>query len=101
MPEHARAGAVVLVATGMRLGEYMRTTKDHLRPSTLGIDVPGTKTKASKAMIRVDERLWPWIEAGIPAPLKEGWLRRYWQRAYKKLGFKDLRLHDLRHCHGQ
>ena len=101
LPEHARPGVVVLVATGMRIGEYMNTTKAHLRSSTLGINVPGTKTKASKAIVHVDERLWPWIEAGVPAPLQEGWLRKYWNRACGRLGIQDLRLHDLRHCHGQ
>ena len=113
MPPHARACPVVLVATGMRVGEYLATTREHLRPTTCAIDVPGTKTKGSKALVYVDERLWPWVETGVPSPLKYKWLRRYWTRAClevgiasyrepaKKKGYSGPRLHDLRHCTGQ
>lgn len=101
MPEHARPGPVVLVVTGMRLKEYLRCGKEHLKPVIHGVQVPGTKTKKSKAVAMVDPRMWPWIESGIPAPLQRNWLRIYWKRACKKHGKEELTLHDLRHCHGQ
>jgi integrase len=101
MPSHARPAVWVLVLTGMRVGEYLRTTKADLMSATCGVRVPGTKTHGSAAPVYVDERMWPWIEAGVPAPLQHGWIRKYWKRACAKLGFNDITLHDLRHCHGQ
>ena len=128
-PEHARAPYVVLAASGMRVGEYLRCTRAHLRPATHALEVPGTKTAGSKATIYVDPDLWPWIEAGVPSPLRYKWLRAYWCRACAATGhgrlwsepivregkpvitkrgkpklrwhYQGLRLHDLRHCHGQ
>lgn len=98
-PDFAQPCYVTLVATGMRLGEYLRCDKAHLSRVTCSIDVPGTKTAESKARIFVDEALWPWIEAGIPAPLNETWIRHYWKRAAREMGKGELRLHDLRHAY--
>jgi integrase len=41
-PAHAQAAYVVLVATALRLGEYLRLTPAHLRPRTYSLQVPGT-----------------------------------------------------------
>ena len=98
-PDFAQPCYVTLVATGMRLGEYLRCDKTHLSSATCSIDVPGTKTPDSKARIFVDEALWPWIDAGIPAPLNECWIRHYWKRGARELGKGELRLHDLRHAY--
>ena len=92
---------MVLVATGMRVGEYLRTTTAHLKPAIFGLEVPGTKTGESRATVFVGERLWPWLEAGIPSPLCYGWMRKYWVRACQAAGISNVRLHDLRHCYGQ
>jgi hypothetical protein len=71
-------------------------------PHTCSIRVPGSKTAASSATIRVGEQLWPWVTACVPAPVGYGWLRIYWKRALKAAGADTtLRLHDLRHCCGQ
>ena len=52
--------------------------------------------------VRVDERLWPWVVAGVPSPLAYKWLREYFKRALKVAEAPlDLRLHDLRHCYAQ
>ena len=101
MPEHAKPCPVVLVATGMRVGEYLRTTTAHLKPAIFGLEVPGTETGESRATVFVDERLWPWLEAGIPSPLRYGWMRKYWVRACEAAGISNVRLHDLRHCYRQ
>ncbi len=98
-PDYAQPCYVTLVATGMRLGEYLRCDKSHLSASTCSIDVPGTKTADSKARVFVDEALWPWIEAGIPAPLNDTWIRHYWKRSAREMGKGELRLHDLRHAY--
>ena len=71
-------------------------------PHTCAVQVPGTKTAGSADVLRVDERLWPWIVAGVPSPLKYKWLRNHWKAALKAAEApSDLRLHDLRHCFGQ
>ena len=101
-PEHARAAFVTIAALGLRVGEYLRLTRDHLLPHSYAVQIPGTKTAESAATARVDERLWPWVLQGVPSPLGYKWLRLYWKRAVKAAGAPgDLRLHDLRHCFGQ
>lgn len=100
-PPHAQAAFVALVATGLRVGEYLRLTETDLYPHTCSVRVPGTKTAASAATVRVNQQLWPWVARAVPAPLAYKWLRTYWKRAAKAVGVPDLRLHDLRHAHGQ
>lgn len=116
MPEHARAPVMTLVVTALRVGEYLRLQPEHLNAARCEINVPGTKTEASEATIAVDPRYWPWVAAGVPAPLRYSWIRKYWVRACLSAGLGQLvadpkrrgkrcyvgpRLHDLRHCHGQ
>jgi len=101
-PEYVRAAYVTIAALGLRVGEYLRLTPEHLLPHTCGVQVPGTKTAGSADVVRVDERLWPWIVAGVPSPLAYKWLRLHWKRACLAAEApSDLRLHDLSHCFGQ
>lgn len=111
-PAYVRPAFVTLLATGMRWGEYARAKKSHLKPRTLGIEVPGTKTAASLATVYVSEWLWPWIEQGIPAPLGYEHTYKHWKRACVEAGLAEFtkpnqrgytgpHLHDLRHLHGQ
>lgn len=86
MPEHARPCYVVLASTGMRLGEYLRCTAEHLVPDTFAIRVPGTKTRRSRRVIELGPAAWPWVEAGVPSPLKSRWIHIYWWRACVTLG---------------
>jgi len=91
-----------LVLTGMRMGEYLRTTSEHLVPSVCGVQIPGSKTKASRSMVRVDPTQWHWIEAGIPTPLQYKAFRLAFKAALEAAGLpRSTRLHDLRHAHGQ
>lgn len=97
-----RPAFVALAATGLRVGEYLRLTPDHLRPATRSLVVPGTKTATSRATVTVDPALWPVVVAAVPAPLGYRWLRLHWKAALKAAGAEpSLRLHDLRHAHGQ
>jgi integrase len=92
----------VLVLTGMRMGEYLRCGVEHLRPTMHAIQVPGTKTSASRSLVRVDPSQWHWIEAGIPAPLAYKQFRLLFKAALESAGLPlTTRLHDLRHAHGQ
>lgn len=100
-PDYVQAGFVTLLATGMRWGEYERAKKSHLKPRSLGVDIPGTKTPAATGTVYVAEWLWPWIERGIPAPLSYKHMRRHWLAACEAAGVEDLHMHDLRHLHGQ
>jgi len=57
-PSHAQACFVTIAALGLRVGEYLALTRDHLLPHGFAVQIPGTKTAASAATARVDERLW-------------------------------------------
>ena len=101
-PEYLRSAYITMAALGLRVGEYLKLTKDHLLPHSLSVRIPGTKTAESATVVRVDERLWPWVVAGVPSPLAYKWLREYFKRALKAAEAPlDLRLHDLRHCYAQ
>lgn len=101
-PEYVRPAFMVLLLTGMRdRSEYLRCTKEHLKPGILAVQPPGTKNRKAKEVIRVAESQWPWIEAGIPSPLKYKRLREHWNKAVRDAGYTDLHLHDLRHALGQ
>jgi integrase len=97
VPEHMRPALMVLLLTGMRRGEYFRCEKAHLRPDLFAVQVPGTKTKGSAALVAVDPTQWDWIERGIPAPIGYQRLRMAWAEAAKKIGAPGIRLHDIRH----
>lgn len=121
--EDMRPAFMTLLLTGMRANEYLACRRTHLKPHTLAVKVPGTKTKGSAAEVRVDASDWPWIAAGIPAPVR-GYraLRKQWCRACAAAGIATFRewievaedgrrlekeqyegpgLHALRHAHGQ
>ena len=87
IPEHARPCFVVLAATMMRLGEYLRCTEAHLVPAKLAVKVPGTKSKRSRRTVEVGPQAWPFVVAGIPSPLQSRWIHIYWWRACVALGF--------------
>jgi integrase len=100
---------VALLATGLRVGEYLACTAEHLLPLTFGLRVPGTKTKESRNTVYVDTAMWPWITAAVPAPVKYRWLRLHWRAACLGTGAAHLvngryvgpRIHDLRHLFAQ
>lgn len=53
-------------------------------------------------MLRVDERLWKWIDAGVPSNVRYKWLRLHWKKALAAAeADTSLRLKDLRHCPAQ
>jgi integrase len=87
LPEHARPGVVTLAVTGMRVNtEYMAANESHLRPRIHAVYAPGSKNADAKGHIYVAESLWKWVEAGIPAPVKTNWLRKYLHRAAAEVG---------------
>jgi integrase len=100
-PDHAQPCYMVLVLTGMRVGEYLRCTKFQLRPKEHAIDVPGTKSASSVARVYISADYWKWIEIGVPSPLRYKWMRLYWKRACETVGITNITLHDLRHCFAQ
>lgn len=99
MPRSARLGAFFLLATGVRLGEYLAMDRHHL--GRFRLEVPGTKTAESVRDFPVDPRLWPALEAAVPCPVSEWTLRDGFHRACRAVGEARWRLHDLRHVAGQ
>lgn len=99
-PEHVRAAYVALMATGMRIGEYLALEPHHLRPHTRTVEVPGTKTEESARVVELSPAAWEWLERAVPPPLGYKWTRVHFKRAAEEVGLPDLRLHDLRHLHG-
>ncbi len=100
-PEYVRPAFLTIVLTGMRRGEYLRVTRDHLMPATLSVKIPGTKSKASRGTVKIDEEMWPWVDSGIPSPRKYKALLRIWRKACGDAGAGRLWLHDMRHALGQ
>lgn len=101
VPDPLRPCYVVLVATGMRPGEYLRCRDTDLMPHTRQLRVPGTKTVASSDTITLDEETWRWAEEAIPCPVSYGILQARWKKAAMASGHAGIRLYDLRHCHAQ
>lgn len=101
VPAELRPCYRTLVLTGMRRGEYLRCTLEHLMPELPGIRVPGTKTAASAAVIPVARSVWPWVEAAVPCPVSDWMLRTRWYEACDRAKVARVRLHDLRHCTAQ
>ena len=93
---------VCLVATGMRINEYLACRRHHLRPETLQLDVPGTKTHGSEASLPIASTYWPWVDAAIPAPIGYRRILDVWKAAQRKAELSHHHtLHDLRHLTGQ
>jgi integrase len=92
---------MTLVLTGLRASEYVALERHHLRPETFELEVPGSKTPGSAAVLPVEPAAWQWIDRAVPSPV--GYRRRWhwWDCARRIEGLPDLRLHDLRHCTGQ
>lgn len=101
LPDHARNFPMVLLVTGLRVGEYERLEPHHLQHDSCRIEVPGTKTDASHDYVEVSPDVWPVVVRGVPSPYRYGWMRRVFREACEKAGVEGVTLHDLRHCHGQ
>lgn len=100
-PEWLWPSYVTLAATAMRPGEYVRCVATDLLPDTMAVNVPGTKTAASAATVRVDEKLWPWVAGAIPCPVSQGVLAHHWKVACRDAGHPELTLYSLRHAYAQ
>lgn len=112
----ARAAFMLLVLTGMRVGEYLSLDRSMLHPGTHRVKIPrvvGNKTGAHT--VGVDASDWGWVLAAVPfagrvPPQRYATvaddpryyrLRTAWAKACAALEITDVRLHDLRHCAGQ
>lgn len=100
VPAAYRPCFVTLVASGLRVGEYLNLTRFSLKPATHSISALGTKTSTSAEDVSVHPSFWPYVERAVPAPIGYKALRRHWTQACEKAGV-SVRIHDLRHCFGQ
>ena len=101
LPKHYRAVYVTLVATGMRINEFLACTDLNLRHHTTTIAVPGTKTVGSAASIPVAPELWAHIRTAIPCRFSHWQVWKQWRLACAAVGVEPTTLQDLRHCTGQ
>lgn len=87
LPTHAAAIAMGLLLTGFRRSEFFAADEDDLMSKTRQVRVPGNRTKTKKGrIVGIDEELWPWIVASIPAPIGPLQFIRYWRKACVKNG---------------
>lgn len=100
-PESLRPCFVTMAVLGVGPGEFGQIQQDHLDAEQHLVHVPGTKNRYRNRNVKVDERLWGWIEAGLPGPIGEQMLRRYWNTACEAAKVGRMRLYDLRHLSGQ
>lgn len=110
MPLHLQSAPLAIVLTGMRISEYLRTTRSDLYPDIRVVHVPGKKTQDADGTVAIAPELWRVIDAAVPCPVSYRTLWGYWWDARVLVGGRhgmpageplDVRLHDLRHLHGQ
>jgi integrase len=101
LPECVRYFPWFLVLSGVRIGEFLRLERSHLRPHSFTIAVPGTKTDGSDRTVFVGKAHWWVVDAAVPCYLTYGQVRRHWIAACAAAGVTRVTLHDLRHCSGQ
>jgi len=100
--EQERAAFVSLAVTGLRAdSEFCALREEHLMPHTHSINVPGTKTAGSAAVVRVGPIAWEWVVAAVPSFYAHSTLYKKFKKAAAAVGSPELTLHDLRHLSGQ
>lgn len=113
--EEIRPALVTMAVLGAGPKEYLGLTRDDLNSSTHTVRIRGTRERGAVDVKRpkrhrrvsVDPRLWPWIDKGVPSPLRYKWLREYFLRARSAAeleppdGEKGITLYTLRHLSGQ
>lgn len=108
-PDYAQPVFQALLLTGFRVrSEFLALRREHLRPHVYEIEVPGTKTEGSRAVIPIDPGCWHWIDRAVPSPIAYGQIRKHWTRACITEGLATCApryvgptLHDIRHLTGQ
>lgn len=100
--EPVRAVYVTMAALGAGYADLQPLTKHALRRKSFTVLVRGRKLGRQQPLeVAVAPALWPWVEAAIPLPIGDKWLRRWWKRACRAAKVKGVRMYDLRHLSGQ
>ncbi len=99
--ERCKAAFVSMVVLTIGPAEYLSLTRDDLDQHHRMVHVRGTKNVVRDDWVAVDKPMWKWVNAGVPAPLKDRWLRIYFNRARDKAKLRDFRMYDLRHLGAQ
>lgn len=114
--DDVRGAVMVMILTGMRVGEYLWLDESHLMPSTRRLRIPTEEgNKSGGRTIAISEEDWGWIVAAVPFALQPlpatrvpaGRDRRYarimsqWKAACAAEGLADVWIHDIRHCMAQ
>lgn len=91
LPIHAQSIAMGLLLTGFRdQSEFFNEEAWVLKPATCQIQLLGRHTKSKKGRhVRIDEELWPYIVASMPAPIGYLQFLRHWHRACVAAGVAE------------
>jgi integrase len=82
LPEVYQAVVLTLAITGMRLvTEYLACTAADKRPKLPGVYCPGSKNADATGIIPIAPKLWPYVDAGVPAPRRIKGIRRAFHAA--------------------
>lgn len=100
--EPVRAVYVAFAVLGAGYADLAPLTKHALRRKSFTVLIRGRKQGRQQPLeVAVAPELWPWIEAAIPLPIGDKWLRKWWKRACRQAKVKGVRMYDLRHLSGQ
>jgi hypothetical protein len=80
--EPVRAVYVAFAVLGAGYADLKPLTKHALRRKSFTVLLRGRKLGRQQPLeVAVAPALWAWIEAAIPLPIGDKWLRRWWKRA--------------------
>jgi len=100
--EPVRAVYVAFAVLGAGYADLKPLTKHALRRKSFTVLIRGRKLGRQQPLeVAVAPAMWDWIEAAIPLPIGDKWLRRWWKRACRAAKVKGIRMYDLRHLSAQ
>lgn len=92
----ARDALLVAVFTGLRRGELLALTPEHVRNGTILLRANETKGKKARA-VPVHPAIEEILRERLPIGIRSAALNAHWDQARTACGLKHVRWHDLRH----
>ena len=100
--------ALIMIYSGMRIGELLTIKREHLHLPDRWIDLHGTKTKAAKRAVPIHSKILPLMEKragenyfmessdGRPMTYSK-FMYNFWSPLIDALGFENMTPHHCRH----